>query len=177
MTEKTVVALAKRQDNGRASGEFTLSTGVKVRLTPVSMSLLSESQATIPDPPVPTWFNEAKDKNEPNPDDPAYLKAVSAAEEKRNRVALDAMIMFGVDLLGPVPEDSEWIPKLKFSRKLGLVDVDLESFDLTDKIELEYLYKRYVAVSTPDMITIMKYCAGVGEEEVNKAAAQFQDNT
>jgi len=174
---KAVIGIAKRQVAGGASGEHTLSTGVAVRLTPVSMTLIAEAQATVPEPPVPMWHNEDKDKDEPNPDHPDYLKAVAKADEDRNRASLDALVMFGVDLVDGVPEDSEWIPKLKFSKKMGFVSVDLDSFDLTNKIELEYLYKRYVALATPDMVSVMKYCAGVGEEEVSTAAANFQDNT
>lgn len=172
--DKAVVGAAKRREN-KESDEHTLSTGVLVRFVPVSMTLLSETQSAIPDPDVPMWENVDKGTVEPNPDHPDYLKALRKAEGDRNRAALDTMIMFGVELVNGVP-DSDWLSKLKLARRVGLTTVDVDSFDLESDIELEYLYKRYVAVTTKDMVDVMRHCSGVSEEDVEEAVSSFQSD-
>jgi hypothetical protein len=171
--DKVVVGAAKRRENKDGSGEHVLSTGVRVRLSPVSMTLLQETQQAIPDPEVPMWENVDKGTFEPNPDHPDYLKALNKADVDRNRAALDTMIMFGVELLDGIPDDG-WVDKLRFSKRLGISTVDVDDFDLESDIEKKYLYTRYVAVSTKDMVTVMNACAGVSEEEVAAAVRSFQ---
>jgi len=116
------------------------------------------------------WHNPDKDRDEPNPNDPKYIAAKQEADRQRGIAAIDAVVMFGVELLDGVPDDG-WLGKLRYLEKRGLLD--LESFDLDDPLDLEFLYKRYVAVSAQDIAYIMR-TSGVREEDVEAAIRSFR---
>jgi hypothetical protein len=174
-SSRGAVSTAKRRRARVESGPITLSTGIEARLLPVSISLINEAQAAIPDPEVPMWHNESKDTYEPNPNHPQYKRDLEQVEADRNVAAIDAMVMFGVELVDGMPEDDGWLKKLKLRQRVGLSTVDLGDFDLKDEIDLEYLYKKYVAVATPDVAKLMK-ASGVSEEDIAEAARSFRDN-
>jgi len=122
-----------------------LSTGVKARFVPVAASLISD-----------------------------YLKLMREVKEKRDKVSMDTMILFGIELLDEIPEDGAWINKLRYMEKLG--HLNLESYDLTDPIEREFLYKRYIAVSSDDLIEILKR-SGISEDDIAQAMKTFPSPT
>jgi len=181
MSNKTgAIAVAKRRANrGISSEPVELSTGVTARLIPVSISIITEAQAAVPDPAVPMWYNESKGVEEENPNHPAYEAALKAVEQERSLAAIDAVIMFGVELVDGMPEDNSWIKKLQLRAKLGLSKVDLSSFNLEDEIELEFLYKKYIAVTTADLKPLMD-ASGLTEAgmelEVAEATNSFPSN-
>jgi hypothetical protein len=132
--------------------EVVLSTGVRVRLKPVSSSLVEDLKAVITDPPVPVFFNPDKEREEENPSDPAYLAKLDQNNIKRAEAVLSALIEFGVELLDGLPEDDKWLRKLeRLQKRHGL---DLSGFDLADEYDREFLYKRYVVVAGADLATI-----------------------
>lgn len=141
-----------------------LSTGVRVRLLPVSVSLIEEVRTRVKDPVVPILYDEEKDREIPNPNDPTYLRLLESAEEKRNRATVDAIIMFGVELVDPMPEDTSWI------RKLALLGVD---FDQDDEYAVEFAYKRYIAINTVDIPKVCTMSSPITGEEVEKAMSTF----
>lgn len=176
MTEKevstAVVDVAKKAEK-KARGEdniITLPTGERAKLMPVSATLISEVTSHIKEPEVPTWFDENKQREVPNPNDPDYLKAVEAADRARGLASLDALIMFGVTLLDGMPEDDSWLNKLKFMERRG--QLDLSSFDLKDPLDKEFLYKRFIAVPVY-IATRVGQLSGVSDEEVLKAEESF----
>lgn len=157
--------------SGNGSGETILSTGIRARLMPLAPGLLQEVMSGIQDPPVPKFFNDDKGREEENPTDPDYLKAIQENSIKRNRAALEAAIMFGVELLGGLPEDNDWIKRLRFMEKRGLLN--LSGIDFDDPMEKEFCFKRFVAVSNDDF-GMLSRLSGVSEEMVAKAAANFR---
>lgn len=176
MAKSTAVTTAKRRAARSTGNEpITLSTGVKARFIPVSVSVITEAQAAIPDPKVPMWFNEAKGKEEPNPAHPDYERALKATENERNLAAIDALIMFGIELLDGVPNDDRWVKTLKMRERLNLTTVKLSDYDLEDDFDREFLYKKYFAVSAVDVSSLMQF-SGVSEEDIAEAARSFQDN-
>lgn len=150
--------------------ELTLSTGVRVRLHSVSSSLVEELKAAVPMPDVPTVYIADKDREEENPNDPRYIEAVDRVQTERASAALDALILFGVELLDGVPEDDRWEKNLKMLERLH--KLDLAKFDLSDDYDREFLYKRYVAVAGADLRTIGQL-HGLRAEEVARARATF----
>lgn len=160
-----VVVAEKMADDSEETKVITLSTGVKAILTPVSASLIDEVTARVKDPEVPMWMNEDKGREEPNPSDPRYLAELENAERERGKAAMDALVMFGVQLVDPIPEDNEWLSKLKF---LGVVE-DKE----LSPMEREFAYKKYIAVSATDIGKITGM-SGVASEELAQAEATFQ---
>lgn len=177
MTKSSAARVAKRMRDRQLDEPVTLKSGVLVKLTPVSMSIITEAQVLIEDPAPPVWYNESKNREEVNPNDPEYLKALRKADEDRNLAAMDAIVMFGVELVNGVPDISEdpWLDMLKMREKRKLAPPILQEFDLNDPIDLEYLYKKYVAVTTADLPKIMAV-SGVSEEDISTEMKKFQDN-
>lgn len=163
-TKNPVVQVAHIARGDDEQKVYTLSTGYKARILPVSASLIDQVTAQIKDPEVPMWFNEDKGRDEPNPSDTAYLKAMEEAAHSRGVAALDAMIMFGIELVDPIPEDDMWLKKL---RKLG-VEIDPE-----DDLDREFAFKKYIATSAEDL-SILSEKSGMGEEAVTEAERQFR---
>lgn len=166
------VAKEMAAQNGRDQIR-TLSTGVRVRLVPVSAALLSEVTSRIKDPQVPLWRNEDKGRDEPNPSDPEYLRELDEASTKRGMAAMDAMVMFGVDLVDGVPEDDSWLKKLRFMEKKGFLD--LSEYDLEDGFDCEFLYKRYIAIDN-DTLTNIASLSSLTPEAIARAEDSFPGN-
>jgi hypothetical protein len=168
MTDKEknpVVAVAQKID-GEDNEIEVLSTGYRAKIIPVSASLIDQVTAQIKDPPVPMWANESKGIDEPNPNDPAYIEALEDAGRKRGMAAMDAIIMFGVDLLDPIPEGHTWIRKLQI---LGIAP----EMDENDEIEREFNFKKFVAVAAED-VSLVAQKSGISGEDIEEAERTFQ---
>lgn len=152
-------------------GEVTLSTGVRVRLRPVPAWLVQETQNHVQDPLVPTWHNPEKDRDEPNPNDPAYLSALQRAQARRAEAGTDVLVLYGVELVEGVPPDEEWLPKLRFLEKRGLFS--FEGYDLTDPLERAFIFVKFVAMGNDDW-ALLGRVAGLSGEDVNRAVASFR---
>jgi len=165
VSENPAVQTAKDKQEGPEIK--TLSTGVRVKLKAVSSSLVSEVMQRVPEPEVPIFHDDEKDRDMPNPNDPSYLRALDEAENKRNSVATDAMLVFGVELVDPVPDDDSWIGGLNF---LGI------EVDASDQFAREFAYKKYIAVGTPDLPLVYGASSPVSASEVAEALDGFPDN-
>lgn len=163
------VEIAKGQE--KPNTITVLSTGVRARLLPVPAPLLDQIGEMIPDPEIPVQYIEDKDRHEPNPYDPEYLKKLREAYRARAKASLDAFVMFGVELAEEIPPDSEWVPKLRFMERRGALD--LSGYDLSDQVDREFVYKMFVAVGNADLIRISAL-SGVSQEEVRRAADSFR---
>jgi hypothetical protein len=154
-------------------GIVTLSSGYKGRIHPVSAKLIDEVASTIPSPEVPKQFIEAKGREEYNPLDPEYQRAVADADRQRGLAVTEALVMFGVELVDAVPPVDTWLPKLQYMAKRGRLD--LTAFDLLDPMDLEFLFKNYIAVATPDLVYV-SMASGLTSREVSQAVAGFPGN-
>jgi hypothetical protein len=146
-----------------------LDTGVRVRITPVPPGLISKAQMRIEYPKVPTFYNPDKDRTEDNPSHPDYIAECQRVTEARGMAALDAMCMFGLELVDGVPDNDTWIRKLKFV----MPDFD---FDESDDIAKEYYYKTLVAVGMQDFV-MLAGAMGVTQEAIAQAETSFQRNS
>ena len=99
---------------------------------------------------------------------------VKEAEDKRTQASLDTIILFGVDLVDGVPEDDGWIKKLKYLEKLE--HLDLKKYDLDDPDEREFIYKRFIAVSSDDIIEVLRR-SGITEADIAQAMQTFPSPT
>ncbi|RPJ40041.1 MAG: hypothetical protein EHM35_00095 [Planctomycetaceae bacterium] len=170
MADARVKDRAKQLARGQGDEtEVTLSTGVRVRLHSVSGSLVEDVKDAIPFPKVPVVFIKEKEREEENPSDQGYLAAYEEVRNKRGNAVLDALLLFGLELLDGVPE-GDWLKKLKFLERKGLLD--LSGFDLEDDFDREYLYKRHVAVAGADLQTISPL-QSLRPEEVARARRSF----
>lgn len=164
--------LAKDSD-----GNITLPNGVKVRINPVGAALISDVTSKIKDPEVPLWPNPEKpdrDGNprmEPNPDDPHYAVLLEEANQKRAIAMIDTMVMFGIELVDGIPDSDEWVKKLKFMEKRGMLDIS--GYDLDDPFDREFLYKRYILVDN-NVIGMITEASGLSSEDVKRAEDSFR---
>lgn len=166
--QNLALATAKKNRWDMAGKEITFSTGVKGRLTPVSSSAIMEAQSGLDDPPVPMVKIEGKEGDFENPNDPAYLAAKKDVFEKRLQAGIDTMIILGVEVETP-PEET-WLPKLKFLEKRGRIS--LKGFDLTDQMDKEFLYKKYIAMSSDDW-QLLNEISGIAPADLEAAKKLF----
>ncbi len=150
----------------------TLSTGVRAVLLPVAASLIQAVTSKVKDPEIPIWHDPDKDREVPNPNDPTYLKQIQEAAEARAMAAVDASVMFGIELVDDIP-DNGWDKKLMYLERLG--HLDLTDFDFKDALDREFLYKRYIAVGSDDLVKIARM-GGLQEEDLDAADASFPSN-
>jgi hypothetical protein len=162
-TTEAVVNVAKERSSNEEEIK-TLESGVRVTIHSVAASLIDQVTARIKDPDVPTWHNEEKGRDESNPNDPQYLSELQAADRKRGIAAMDAIVMFGFDLVDGVPEDDLWV------KKLSILGVDVNA---DDPIELEFAYKKYIAIS-PEDINLVTSKSGISQEALQEAESSFR---
>jgi hypothetical protein len=142
---EAVIETAK-QKTQKKDDILTLSTGIRVRLRPVSASLIADVQArfTYPDPPL--VMVESKGREEPNVNDPHWQRKCGEIDTARGQAAMDAFCMFGMELVEGVPSENDWITRL------NLIGVE---FDAADAIAKEFYYKKYVAVGGVDDLQLI----------------------
>lgn len=167
-------------DDKRAPRIFTTRNGVQLRLRSVSPFLVLEAQKRIVKPTEPMWYNEAKSREEPNPLDPNYVRAVDDYNTKMAELVNDTYLANGVTLLPnqPLPEsipdiDSEdWAEGIKYS--LG---ADVPHSGIGRRV----LWLKYCVVThvedLGDLIAAISVASGlVSEEQVQQAVESFRDN-
>ena len=162
------VAVAKKQDKQEP---VTLSTGIRVRIVPVSAQLITECVAQVQRPVVPTWFDPNLERDVENPNHPDYIEALKEHDTLQGRAAMDALVMFGVELVDGVPEDDRWAKKLMLMEKYG--HIDLSNIDFDDELEAEFAFKRYIAVSSGDY-ELLQGVSGVTEEMIDASEESFR---
>lgn len=143
--------------------EVTLLTGAKATLHSVSPVLIQDVQMAIENPTVPVVWNEVKDRDEENPNDPSYLAALERAEAQRTQAVMDAQVMFGVELEEGFEAPPEWVKRLK---RLGL------EFDEDDPDEVEFAYKKYGVSNT--IMVLLARLSGISEEDVERFRDLFR---
>jgi hypothetical protein len=148
--------------------------GVRIRIKRVSASLIDSVTSRVPDPKVPKFFNDEKGREEENPLHPDYLRALADADKERGMAALDAVLMFGVELVDGLPKDTRWLEKLKLAARTGMID--LTGFDLENDIDLEFLFKKNIMADS-GMINILAKATGLTSEDIVKAERSFPGNS
>jgi hypothetical protein len=164
------VITAKSMSTNHANREIVLATGDKAMLSPVSASIIDAVTSRIQDPKPPMWHNSDKDVDEPNYSHPDYVQAIEDTNRRRGMAALDAMVMFGVELVDGLPENDKWLKKLQLMVRHGTLSLD--GYDLDDELDREYLYKRFIAVDN-DTINKISEISGISSAEVASAEAAF----
>lgn len=165
MNEAVTVKKERKEKKAR-----TLSTGVRATLKPVPQTILQDALALVKEPQVPVvWIGE-KEREEENPNDPRYLKALEDVAVEQARVTFDVFALYGIELEEPV-ERGDWLKKLFLMERLGRLD--LSKLDADDPVDLEFLYKRYVAMGNADY-ALIGAISNVTEADLRQAARSFQ---
>ena len=149
------------------NGVILSSLGVRIKLKPLSPGILQRARAKIKTPPVPKYFDENKGREIENPNHPAYKAALEQVEMDRNEAVVNAMVMFGTELVDGVPEDDSWIDMLEVS---GVED----NVNRDSKVLLEFLYKKHIAVGNPEYLLISQLSGG-DPEAIKEQLDNFRD--
>lgn len=153
---------------------FTTSTGYKVKFKTVPYALVERLSTLVPQPQVPSFFNESKGEWQENPLDPKYLKSLENADELRQKKMMDAVYRFGATLLDERPEDDAWLPELRDMDSL-MEGVLLSGMDLTNEVDKDIAFKQYVVFSSLTDITILMRNSTTTAEAVRDALKSFQN--
>lgn len=175
---KTIPQIAKSRRNRNEIIE--LSTGYFAKINNIPLSVIDEAQMAVPYPEVPMWANPDKGRDEPNPNDPTYIKACQEIDMKRGNMVLDATIMFCLELVkeNGTPFDFEsvhgWDKKVVWwmARKGD----NPNQYDWESPVDREFLFKKYIAVGVPD-VDIIRSATGLSEEAIEEASEKFRTNT
>lgn len=169
MTDKPVIEAAKEQTSS-SDDEILVRHGVRGRLVPVSVGLVQDVLRKLEQPVVPTWQNPDKGREEENPNDPAYLRALDRYRTEQSAHTTEALLMFGIELLDPPPKDGEWLGRLRLMCKLNTLDLSWVD-DWDDATTQEFLFKRYVWSQRGDIKAIDQLSSI--EEAARRAEAGF----
>jgi hypothetical protein len=169
MTEKAAIETARELDE--AQDEIFEVDGFRFIPKAIPVAIISDVTNRIPEPDIPVWHNTEMERDEQNPNDPAYLKAKDEVDRKRGEAMIDATVMFGISLPDGVPPTDEWLPKLKFMEKRG--QIDLSGYDLSDDLELEFVFKKYV-IANIALINFIQNMSSVTPDDIGKAGRPFR---
>jgi hypothetical protein len=168
MAEKAVIEVAREQEEQDDIWEVE---GYKIRVKAIPVAIISDVSNRIPDPEIPIWHDPEYDRDVQNPNDPAYLNKKEEVDRKRGEAMIDATVMFGIDLPDGVPPTEKWLPKLKFLEKRG--QVDLSGYDLSDDLEKEFVFKKYIIASIA-LINYIQNMSSVTPEDIGEAGRPFR---
>ena len=174
MTDVThpVVELAKERKQNIAPNEFKVD-GVTICMRGVPSGTVQDAMAKVKPPPVPTWYNEDKGREEENPNDPSYLQALEDLKSEKALAATEAVIMFGMDIDQGTwpPENDVWLKKLKLAHKRGLLDLSWVDWD--DMIDQQFLFLKHRAM-TNERYLQLSAMSGMNQEAMVEAIASFR---
>lgn len=167
---KPVVDVARENLEGVGDEIYAFEDGTVVKLTSIPAAVIDEVVSRVKMPEIPTWHNPENERDEQNPNDPSYIIAVQETERRRGAAMIDAVIMFGIQLVNGMPEDDAWITRLRFMEKRG--QMDMSAYDLEDQMEKEFVYKRFSAPMW--MITRVQELSAVSQGDISKAKRLFR---
>jgi hypothetical protein len=138
-------------DNGHA--QFTFSTGVVATLRPVSPFIRQAVERAFPPPQPPMVDVDYGDttQQEPNPNDPDYLKALEEHETEVSIRLRDMMLLHGIDV--------EIEPKRK-----------QQALELLQSVGLDW------PADEPEYLTYIKYCCIGTDDEANRVIMSIRRN-
>jgi hypothetical protein len=166
--------------------EYSLkvSTGVvfKIKKAPSMAFQTLVKNLKINEPKVPRYMNDKKGREEDNPNDPEYAKALAEYQTQSNMALLDAAILLCTDIESipegiDKPEDSNW------SDNLWLAGINVDQLGIAEGSKKRQRYlawvKFYAAANDDDIIAMNREISranGVSEGDVTAAMAAYKSN-
>lgn len=163
--EPTVVVEKERLNGSGENGVYTLSNGDQVRFKPVPDMYINRALQRIKDPPVPRFLDEDRGIELENPSDPAYLRAVAEANQRRGEVTIDALLLWGCELVKSRLKESTWVKELQL---MG------EEFDPDDPIERRFVYLKFIAFASSKDTAVLMEQLNVTREDLEQFADSFR---
>lgn len=153
--------------------EYVSTSGIVFKLNKVSSLLIMDATKKIPVPAVPRVYLEDKGREEENPSDPNYLKAMEDYTAERGILTSTLVIAFGSEV-STLPDnytpfdDKSWAD-------------DLEEFGVTVPIKGKARYAAWVKFHLLDnndiaelIKAVMRFSGNTLEEDVAQATDSFR---
>lgn len=157
------------------NGHITLSTGVVLTSKSVNRNIFADILSEHTAPPIPTYYNADKGREEENPQDPEYLDKLRRYNTQLARAMSDALIVLGTDLESkpdnlPGQDDPTWVEETEL----------LRLYKLTTRRGRYLAWVKTVAIATDDDFAAIsksvRRAMGVPEEDVTDSAKRFRAN-
>lgn len=168
-----VVAAAEEAAGGQAQGqlapgEVRLSTGVVVRVRPMSRDVYEDILSRFKEPEVPYWTNPEKGRTEENPSDPDYVRARRQYTAQVNRALKLAVYALAVDIVhvpegADGPESPGWQERLRLS---GLASGDSALAHVVDWLRF---YAAKADEDSDELLRVAGRMIGVREADAQAA--------
>lgn len=166
----TKKAVSRKKTAGKNKIRTTAS-GHRVKLVPVAANALREAQARIPDPTMRTFTNPNDGKEQANPAHPEYIAELNAVKEERTKASMNVMVLFGMELLDPIPDDNGWLKKIKFAGLITQAEYD-EAVGEEGEFLREMYFKNYI-VGDFSLISTLASMSGITQEMIAQARDSF----
>lgn len=172
-------ALSKVEARGRFA-DLTLSNGIVLDCRPVPPLLVNAVNEEFQDPPVPKVVDQDKGREIENPNDPAYLDAVTRVSSLRESAVIDLVLAVGTSVKTVpdgyyAPEQDEWIAWVEMAQK---VTGRAFAIDRDDKQKRYIAWLRFYALETGTDLKLAAQMplqlAGINEQEVMDAINSFR---
>jgi len=154
--------------------ELVLSNGIILGIKNIPPLLINSVGNSIPEPDMPVTYIEEKDREEPNPNHPAYIRAMEKRDQELNLATINIILYAGTTLkhIPPGvfgPDDDDWI---MLAEMAGI------KFDPGNKVQRYLAWLRSYALATLKDLeqaqTLPLMLAGVTEPEVEKLSDSFR---
>lgn len=161
--------------------ELTLQSGIVLRLKPVSPAAIRAASSRVPMPSVPIVHLEESNRDEPNPNDPDYLRMLIEWQLNQASAAQTVALLLGTEIISVPegwcrPEEQGWIDELRAVYAItGLEGIELhEEPPMARYLDWLRLYAMTTEIDTYIMTRILTLGVLLTEEEVAQHAASFR---
>lgn len=155
---------------------FVAGTGVRLRIKKVSQMIIADAKRRIPVPQIPKWFNPDKEREEENPNDPAYLTAVNNYNWDTAMLAMRVYMILGTEIIEPLPPNVLPPESTKWSDMIFAADPDADI--PADGPRRYFAWLKYHAFDDEDQTRILqavvRMSGQVSEDDVRVAQDSFR---
>lgn len=172
-------------NNGTKKGVdnvITLSTGLKVKVSPVPDFLMSQSGRHLTEPKAP-FIEDSRYKDGRkffNEDDPEFQEKARQFNHDLGMARIDTKLLWGCEIIEGYPEDDQWLRKLHFQEQLGAIG--LAQYNLEEDFVRRFLYLKLFGIGSvldddganADLNNILN-ALDISDAGVNEAIDTFPD--
>lgn len=164
------------ENDKRAPRVYTCSNGVQLRLRAVPSLAIVAIQRQLKEPPVPTFYNEEKQRDEENPNDPTYIRMKNEFAMASADATTTAYLANGITVLDPLPEDISPMDSDDWAEGFVLSGLDIPASGIGRRVA----WLKYHVIPDEDLGDLIGAIAIAGglvtEQAVQDVAATFRDN-
>jgi len=160
--------------------EFTLTNGIVLGIKPVPPLLMHAVSQEFTPPDPPKVMMEEKGREEPNPNDPQYLKDLQKLEDQQSQALNDLILAVGTHAISvpegySMPEDKDWIDAISFAGEVTGKPIEIHT---DNKVKRYLCWLRYYALETASDIALATslpmQLGGIREGEVEEVVESFR---